>query len=70
MLVGAGGGLGRLLQRQSRNRYDVCFFIALVAVAALDLPVISFDSPQYIALAEGRFESVVAPFSAAYWRRT
>jgi hypothetical protein len=51
------------LQRHGRNVYELGFFAVLLAVAAVDLPQLSFDSPQYIALAEGRFADVVAPFS-------
>lgn len=60
MLVGAGH---RPAGRRNRSLYEIGCFAALVAVVAIRLPTLSFDSPQYIAIAQGRFADVVAPFS-------
>ncbi|MGO8917841.1 MAG: hypothetical protein ACLQJR_18215 [Stellaceae bacterium] len=62
MLEVAGHGL-RESQRQSRNWYEFFFLVVLVAVAAFDLPEVTTDSPRYIAMAEGRLQDVIAPFS-------
>jgi hypothetical protein len=56
-------GLTAVQRRYRCISYEVILFAAVVGVAALDLPTVSFDSPQYIALAEGRLANVVAPFS-------
>ena len=62
MVQGAGSERAGL-QGRGRNLYEFCFFFALAGIAVLDLPTVSYDSPQYIAMAEGRIDDVVAPFS-------
>jgi hypothetical protein len=62
MLEGVGG-VATAWQGRRRNLYEFCFFLLFVVVVAFDLPKVSFDSPMYIAMAEGQFEKVLAPFS-------
>src|SRR5579885_1987082 len=50
-------------KRRRQDLFELCFAAGLLGLAALNVPVISSDSPQYIAMAEGRFSDVVAPFS-------
>jgi hypothetical protein len=60
MAEGAGH---RPISRSSSNLFEIFCFVALAIVAVFRLPAVSFDDSQYIAMAEGRFEQIMAPFS-------